>query len=119
MSQALRGRRKTGAQAAGEDFTVKVEAIAWVRTFLGGPAEGGQIFDEQAHSGDTVRDVLRGLSQRYPQLHEALWDLNAPQEIGTHIEIIVNNTILGNDYTLESTVSPGDEIVLTGQYIGG
>jgi molybdopterin converting factor small subunit len=111
---------KAKRPAAGDEaFTVKVEAIAWVRTFLGGPAEGAQVFDEQARAGETVRDVLAGLSRRYPKLHEALWDPNAPKEIGSHVEVIVNNTILGNDYDLNSPVSPGDEIVLTGQYIGG
>ena len=127
MSPASRRKKQTAAQttaqataqAAGEKFTVEVEAIAWVRTFLGGPAEGEQTFEEQAASGDTVRDVLRGLSRRYPKLHEALWDSEAPQEIGTHIEVIVNNTILGNDYTLESHVGPGDQIILAGQYVGG
>lgn len=100
-------------------FTVQVEAIAWVRTFLGGPASGSQEFQEAASQGDTVRDVLKGISARFPQLDHALWDENDRNEIGTHIEIIVNDTILGSDYTLESPVHPGDQIILTGQYIGG
>ena len=33
-------------------FTVNVEAIAWVRTFLGGPAAGSQEFQEAAREGD-------------------------------------------------------------------
>ncbi len=114
-SGAPRGKKEN----AGTAFTVEVEAIAWVRTFLGGPADGAQTFQEQAREGDTVRDVLRGLSVRYPKLHEALWDTESPQEIGTHIEIIVNNTILGNDYTLASPVKKGFQIVLAGQYVGG
>ena len=104
---------------AGEAFTVQVEAIAWVRTFLGGPASGAQIFDEQARAGDTVRSVLKRLSARFSELNEALWDRSAREEIGPHIEIIVNDTILGVQYTLDSPVGPGDQIVLTGQYIGG
>jgi len=107
------------AKKSGEAFTVTVEVIAWVRTFLGGPAAGSQEFQEAAREGDTVRDVLKALSARFPKLDHALWDENARGEIGPHIEIIVNDTILGVDYTLESLVSPGDEIVLTGQYIGG
>ncbi len=100
-------------------FTVGVEAIAWVRTFLGGPADGSQAFSEPARPGDTVRTVLKALSARYPKLDEALWDEHDRKEIGPHIEIIVNDTILGPDYTLDSPVSPGDQIILTGQYIGG
>lgn len=97
-------------------FTVRVEVHAWVRTFLGGPAAGSEDFHEPARPGDLVRDILRRLSDRYPDLAAALWDGN---EIGPHIEIVVNDTILGNEYTLESPVKPGDEILLMGQYIGG
>ena len=113
---AGRNTRKDTGEAA---FTVSVEAIAWVRTFLDGPASGTQEFQETAKEGDTVRDVLKGLSARFPQLDNALWDENARNEIGTHIEVIVNDTIMGNDYTLESPVKPGYQIILTGQYIGG
>ena len=82
-------------------------------------ASGAQEFHEPAKAGDTVRDVLKGLSARFPKLDNALWDENARNEIGTHIEVIVNDTIMGNDYTLESPVKPGYQIILTGQYIGG
>ena len=107
------------AKKTGEAFTVKVEVIAWVRTFLDGPADGAQSFQEQASPGDTLRDVLKNLSQRFPKLDHALWDEHDRSEIGPHIEIIVNETILGADYHLDSPLNPGDEIVLTGQYIGG
>ena len=107
------------APSGGEAFTVNVEVIAWVRTFLDGPASGSQEFDESAHAGDTVREVLKTFSARFPKLDHALWDENARNEIGPHIEIIINDTIMGSDYTLESLVSPGYQIVLTGQYIGG
>ncbi len=124
VGQARSNSKKTGGarskkETVGPAFTVEVEAIAWVRTFLGGPADGAQIFEERARPSDTVRDVLRGLSERYPKLHEALWDTESPQEIGTHIEVIVNNTILGNEYSLASPVEPGFQIVLAGQYVGG
>ena len=119
MGQPRTGQSRESSGAAEAAFTVHVEAIAWVRTFLGGPASGTQEFEEAASQGDTVRDVLKAFSARYPQLDHALWDENARNEIGTHIEIIVNDTIMGGDYTLESPVSPGDQIILTGQYIGG
>ena len=110
---------RKGSRTGQGAFTVNVEAIAWVRTFLGGPASGAQQFEESASKGDTVRDVLKALSARFPELDHALWDEFARNEIGTHIEIIVNDTILGSDYSLESPVHPGDQIILTGQYIGG
>ena len=119
MSRPARAQPSKNSGTKEAAFTVSVEAIAWVRTFLDGPAAGSQDFQETAREGDTVRDVLKVLSARFPKLDHALWDENARSEIGPHIEIIVNDTILGVDYTLESPVSPGDEIVLTGQYIGG
>lgn len=119
MTQAANNRSAGKTATEKGAFTVNVEAIAWVRTFLGGPASGTQQFEEPARKGDTVRDVLKGLSARFPELDHALWDENARNEIGTHIEIIVNDTIMGSDYTLESQVQPGDQIILTGQYIGG
>ncbi len=124
VGQAQARSKKAGAARSKKDtaapaFTVEVEAIAWVRTFLGGPAAGAQTFEERARPGDTVRDVLRGLSNRFPKLHEALWDTESPQEIGTHIEVIVNNTILGNEFSLASPVEPGFQIILAGQYVGG
>lgn len=119
---------KAGGKSTGKDtgkdtgkgaFTVNVEVIAWVRTFLDGPASGTHEFQENASDGDTVRDVLKALSARYPKLDHALWDEHDREEIGTHIEIIVNDTIMGNDYTLETPVESGYQIILTGQYIGG
>ena len=125
MAQTV--KRKAG-KSSGKDtdkksgkaaFTVSVEVIAWVRTFIDGPASGTHEFQESAKEGDTIRDVLKALSARYPKLDQALWDENARDEIGTHIEIIVNDTIMGNDYTLETPVDSGYQIILTGQYIGG
>ena len=103
---------------AGEPFTVEVETLAWVHSLVDGPQEGSRFFQEEARPGDRLRDVLRRLSDRFPKLAEALWD-PATGEIGSHIEIIVNDTILGVAYDLDSPVNPGDSILLAGQYIGG
>lgn len=100
----------------GSSFTVRVETLAWIRTFVGGPASGSAVFDETARPGDTIRAVLKGLSGRFPRLAEVLWE---GEQLGPHIEVIVNETILGKPYQLDSPVQPGDEIILTGQYIGG
>ncbi len=99
-----------------EVFTVKVETTAWINTFLDEGAPGSRIFEETAHPGDRVRDILRRLSGRYPKLSAALWE---GDQIGPHIEIIVNETILGVVYNLDSPIQPGDGILLTGQYMGG
>ena len=69
--------------------------------------------------GDTARTVLNQLTGRFPKLKETLWDDNDRSKIGPHIEIIVNDAILGVTHDLDSTLNEGDRITLAGQYIGG
>ncbi|MBI3978880.1 MAG: MoaD/ThiS family protein [Chloroflexi bacterium] len=97
---------------------VRVEAIAWVTRFLGSDGSGRRTFDEPIVAGDTVRSVLRRLSDRYPSLAEALWD-PASGDLGEHVEVLVNDTVLGVRYELDSPVHDGDLISLVGQYTGG
>ncbi len=108
--------RNPPPEESAETFEVTVETVAWISTFLGKEASGSHRFSETAHAGDKVRDVLSRFSCRFPKLDEALWEGDL---IGPHIEIIVNGTILGTDYQLDSSVKPGDEIVLAGQFVGG
>ena len=60
--------------------------------------------------------MLRGLTNRYPDLAEALWHGN---DLGEHIEVLVNDAVLGIDHTIESRLGPRDRITLIGQYLGG
>ena len=100
------------------ELTVTVEAVAWVTRFVGGDGSRRRVFDERARPGDTVRAVLRRLSGRFPELHRALWDRGGG-ELGEHIEVLVNDAVLGVAHTLESPVQDGDRITLIGQYVGG
>jgi molybdopterin converting factor small subunit len=95
---------------------VPVELVSWVTRFVGGDGTGRRIFDEPLAGGATVRTVLAGLSARYPELRAALWHGDA---IGEHIEVLVNDAVLGIGHTLDSPVAPGDRITLLGQYMGG
>lgn len=96
--------------------TVTVETSGWLTRFLGGDGGGRRVFDEPLAAGDTVRSLLRRLSARFPELHAALWH---GDDLGEHIEILVNNAVLGIDHTLDSPVHPGDTIALLAQYMGG
>ena len=100
-------------------ITVHVDFISWVNQFVGGGGTGTTEFHEQVRPGDTVRTVLRQVSDRYPKLKASLWDPEDRTQIGTHIEIIVNDAILGVAHELDSSVQDGDRITLAGQYIGG
>ena len=100
-------------------ITVQVELVAWITTFVGGTGSGSQVYEEELPAGATVDAALRQLSQRFPKLHQSLWDPEDRSAIGPHIEIIVNDAILGVAHHLESPLNDGDRIILTGQYVGG
>lgn len=103
-------------QAGAATATIPVEIISWVTRFSGGDGTGRQEFLEPLTAGATVRSVLETLSARFPELRAALWHGDA---IGEHIEVLVNDAVLGVTHTLDSAVHPGDRITLLGQYMGG
>jgi molybdopterin converting factor small subunit len=95
-----------------------VEAMAWVTRFVGGDGTRRRLFDEALAPGATVRTVLSQLSDRYPALGDALW-VGTVRELSEHIEVLVNDAVLGLTHTLDSPVADGDRITLVGQYTGG
>jgi molybdopterin converting factor small subunit len=74
------------------------------------------VFEEPVTPSSTVRSVLKGLSVRFPELDAALWH---GAGLGEHIEILVNDAVLGIDHTLESPLKPGDRVTLLAQFMGG
>ncbi len=102
----------TGATLA----TIPVEVASWVTRFIGGDGTGRRVFEEPLEPGATVRSVLRRLSARYPDLEAALWHEDG---LGEHIEVVVNDAILGIKHTVDSPLQPGDRITLLGQFMGG
>ena len=97
---------------------VTVEAVAWVTRFVGGDGGRRRVLTEAARPGDTVRTVLRRVSGQFPELHAALWE-RGTGELAEHIEVLVNDAVLGLAHTLDSPVRDGDRITLIGQYVGG
>ena len=106
----------TAAAAPGTTATVPVEVVSWVTTFVGGDGSGRRVFDEPLVPGGTVRSVLTGLSDRYPELARALWH---GRDLGEHIEVLVNDAVLDITHSLDSPLAPGDRLALLGQYMGG
>jgi len=47
--------------------------------------------------------------------HRRLW----AQSSDAHIEILVNDAVLGIDHTLDSPLKPGDHVTLLAQFMGG
>ena len=96
--------------------SLAVEVIGWPTRFVGGDGANRRVFEEPLSDGATVRSVLRGLSARFPELAAALWH---GHELGEHIEILVNDAVLGIDHALDSPVTPDDRIALLAQFMGG
>lgn len=95
-----------------------IEVVSWVTKFIGGPGSGRKEFEESFVPGETVRDVLGRFSARYPELDQALWDPSR-KGLGEHIEVMVNDAVLGLGHTLDTPLKAGDRITLLGQYMGG
>ncbi len=106
-----------GAPSAGTG-RIGVEVASWITRFVGGDGTRRRLFEEEWRAGVTVRDVLHQLGARFPQLEDALWD---PQtnELAEHIEVIVNDAVLGVQHSLDSPLEDGDRITLVGAYLGG
>jgi molybdopterin converting factor small subunit len=96
--------------------SLPVEVVGWPTRFVGGDGANRRVFEEPAAAGATVRSVLRGLSARFPELAAALWH---GDDLGEHIEVLVNDAVLGIDHGLDSPLRPGDRIVLLAQFMGG
>ncbi len=98
--------------------TATVEVTTWVTKLVGGDGSGTRLFEEPLRPGDTVGRLLRRVSERFPELHAALWD-PAGQQIGEHLEVLVNDAVLGVSHDLDSPLTGGERITLLGQFMGG
>jgi molybdopterin converting factor small subunit len=97
---------------------VTLEVVAWVTRFVGGDGGSRRVFQESLPAGATVRGALQGLSTRFPALSEALWD-SGGQDLAEHIEVLVNDAVLGVRHRLDSALADGDRITLIGAFTGG
>ena len=97
---------------------VCVEFIAWATIFVGGDGSERVVLEEEIGPGETLRTVLKRLSARHPDLNRALW-AEGSEELGEHIEVAVNDSLLGVRHHLDSEIKDGDAILLMGQYMGG
>ena len=99
-------------------LAVTIEVTTWVTRHVGGDGSGSKIFTESFAPGETVREVLRRCSARFPELDAALWSPDRA-ELGEHIEVLVNDAVLGVTHELDSPLRNGDRITLLGQFMGG
>jgi hypothetical protein len=95
-----------------------VEVANWVTKLVGGEGAGTKLFEEPIELRDTVGDLLRRFSSRFPELDAALWEPGR-KTLGGHIELLVNDAVLGVTYDLDSPLLGGERITLLGQFMGG
>ena len=95
-----------------------VEVTTWVTKLAGGDGTGSVILRERVVPGETLGQLLHRCSARFPQLDAALWD-STRQALGEHIEVFVNDAVLGVAHDLDSPLEGGERIVLLGQFMGG
>jgi len=96
----------------------QIEVTTWVTKQVGGDGTGSKLFDEDIRRGDTPRTVLRRFTTRFPELDSALWSPDH-SELGSHIEVLVNDEVLGVSYELDTPLIGGERITLLGQFMGG
>ena len=101
----------------GSAVTVAIEVTTWVTKYVGG-GEGARHFEEVIGGADTVGDVLRRFSARFLELDAALWTPGR-SALGEHIEVLVNDAVLGVKYELDTPLIGGEHITLLGQFMGG
>ena len=76
---------------------------------------------------DAMSEVGFAHTQVYPRTaeakdaHENLYAIPVEDhtELGEHIEVIVNDAVLGVTHELDSPLKDGDRITLLGQFMGG
>jgi len=96
----------------------QIEVTTWVTKHVGGDGTGSRMFDEAIGPGDTPRILLRRFTARFPELDAALWSPDH-RELGSHIEVLVNDAVLGVAYELDTPLIGGERITLLGQFMGG
>ena len=98
--------------------TVTVEVTTWVSKYVGGDGSGPRVFQEPIAPGEKLGDLLQRYSMRFPELDAALWDATRTA-LGEHIEVLVNDAVLGVSHDLDTPLGGGERITLLGQFMGG
>ena len=98
--------------------TVTVEVTTWVSKYVGGDGSGPRAFAEPITPGEKLGDLLQRYSMRFPELDAALWDATRTA-LGEHIEVLVNDAVLGVSHDLGTPLEGGERITLLGQFMGG
>ena len=108
----------SGARPGADVLAATIEVTTWVTKLVGGDGSGSRVTEEAFAPGETLRDVLRRFTAGFPELDAALWDPSGTA-LGAHIEVLVNDAVLGVAHELDSPLEGGERITLLGQFMGG
>lgn len=118
VQPAGRGAAEGESRGLEKSSRAHIEVTTWVTKHVGGDGTGSKVFDEPIGRGDTTRSVLRRFTAKFPELDSALWSPDH-RELGSHIEVLVNDEVLGVTYELDTPLTGGERITLLGQFMGG
>lgn len=118
MEEVAVGRSGRPAARASGAPEITVEVTTWVTKLAGGDGTGTRLFREPIEPGEPLSAALRRVSARFPQLDAALWH-RPGKELGEHIEVLVNDAVLGVAHELATPLEGGERITLLGQFMGG
>ena len=97
---------------------VRVEVLPWLTDFLSTGGSGRAAWEEEVAGACTLRELVEQLARRNPEFGHLIFD----QEAGTvrsHVNVILNDSLLELVGGLEAAVGDGDRVTLLPAYTGG
>ena len=98
---------------------VEVEVLSYANRFIGGDGNGSIVLPFAVPRGTTIAALLRRVTEAHPALAEALWEDRRCEQLGSHLEVMVNDVVLGVQHELTSVLESGDRVLLMPQFVGG
>lgn len=97
---------------------VTLEVLSWLSPRLGAPQAGRTLLQEDVIEGETVRDWLRRLAQKYPDFVDLVFDLKAGR-LTDHVNLVFNGRLIELLQGLDTRLKDGDTILFLPAYSGG
>ena len=98
---------------------VRLEIFSWLTETLGIKGTGDAVsLEQEIENGKTVRDLLIGLSTRYPRFGQVVFDVKA-QKLTERVSIFFNGRNLELANGLATNLSDGDTVTFIAPIEGG
>lgn len=97
---------------------VRVEVVPWLPSVFGVKQSGRLILEEEVRDGGTVRALVKGLGEKYPEFGKLAFNPET-QELTGHVNVVVNDRLLELLDGIDTVVKEGDTVILIPAYAGG